>query len=95
MVEEIKLSNRLKFENCSHVHEYLLHTKGCIVEVTNNLFWGLGLPPDMTKSMLKDYWPGKNNLRLILMDLHEELTKGGGTETCKATSPLDRNLKNQ
>ena len=41
-VEEMCLSNTLKFENCPHAHEYLLQTTGNIVEAMNNLFWALG-----------------------------------------------------
>ncbi len=88
-VEEMKLSNRLKFENCPHAHEYLLWTTGYIVEVTTNPIWGSGLMPDMTRMMLKDYWPGKNNLGQILMEL-----QGVCSEKHKATSPLDRTSKN-
>ena len=74
-VEEMKLSNRLKFENCPHSCEYLLQTTGCIVEATTNPIWGSGLILDMTRMMLKDYWPGKNNLRQILMELWGDVLK--------------------
>ncbi len=88
-VEEMKLSNRLKFENCPYAHKYLLQTTGCIVEATTNPIWGSGLMPDMTRMTLKDYWPRKNNLGQILMEL-----RGVCSKKCKATSPLDRTYKN-
>ena len=84
-VVDMRNSNVLKYESCPHAHEYLLSTDAPIVEATSNVFWGSGLPPDLTRSTLCDFWPGQNNLGSILMDLRESLLETG---KCKASSPL-------
>ncbi len=37
------------------------------------MFWGSGLNPELTCTTLPDYWPGKNNLGVILSCICDEL----------------------
>ncbi len=67
--------------------------KVVLVEATTNSFWGFDLPPDQTRHTLSDYWPGKNNMGKILVQLREDLQTDDHTdnhlnEKRKASSPL-------
>ncbi len=94
MVEEMLETNRLKYTLCAHMHEALLSSKIILAEATSNLFWGTGLPPELTRYTLSDYWPGKNHMGKVLVHLHEDLLKTGeGTsekdvdvQKCKAST---------
>ena len=55
IVEEMLEINRLKYTLCDHAHEVLLSSKVVLAEVTSNLFWGTGLPPELTRHTLSDY----------------------------------------
>ncbi len=66
-----------------------------LVEVTGDPFWGTGLNVAQTKECLSDYWPGKNIMGQILMDLQGKIRQQLGDNSshdegkkCKATSPL-------
>ncbi len=79
------MSNRLKFENCQHACEYLLQTTGNIVEAMNNLFWGSGFPPDVTKTTLQEYWPSENQFGKILLALRDETKEGSEVQSIEPT----------
>ena len=56
----METSNTLKFDSCPHAKTALENANTYIVEVTSNVFWGLGLPSDLIRLTLTDYWPGEN-----------------------------------
>ncbi len=96
MVEEMLETNRLKYTLCDHACKALLSSKVVLAEATSNLFWGTGLPPELTRHTLSDYWPGENHMGKVLAHLCEDLIKTGegisekdvDTQKHKASSPL-------
>ncbi len=64
--------NRLKFKSCTHARKVLTEASGRLVEATSDLFWGSGMPLELTRSILLDFWPGKNTVGNILCKLLEE-----------------------
>ncbi len=66
-----------------------MQMKRHIVEVTSNVYWGLGLPPDLTKSILSDYWLGENQFGKVLMKLRDCYKENVEESKCKASSPLE------
>ena len=44
-------------------------------ECTKDLYWGTGLSESHTKQTKPDYWPGKNVMGTLLMDIRSELLK--------------------
>ncbi len=64
--------NRLKFKSCIHARKVLTEASGRLVEATSDLFWGSGMPLELTRSILLDFWPGKNTVGNILCKLLEE-----------------------
>ena len=52
----------------------LKETAGFILaEATSDQIWGTGLPPDLTKVTKPEYWPGKNILGALLMEVKSEI----------------------
>ena len=96
-VKEMLETNVLKYSLCGHIKRALMCFKVVLAEATSNIFWGLGLLPDMTVNTLCDYWPSKNNLGKILVHICEDFVVSeqhgsspvGPSEKCKATSPLE------
>ena len=72
-VDKMKNSNQLKYTSCVHVKETLLSSALTLVEATGDLFWGSGLNVQHTKECLQEYWPGQNNMGLVLMIVCDEL----------------------
>ncbi len=68
-LREMEVSNVLKFESCAHARAMLASANSHIVEATSNAFWGLGLPPDLTRITLVEYWPGENQFGKVLMKI--------------------------
>ncbi len=87
-LREMETSNSLKFDNYCHAKEVLMEMKRHIVEATSNIYWGSGLPPDLIKSMLSDYWPGENQFGKVLMKLRDCYKESVEESKCKASSPL-------
>ena len=71
-IHEMMDTNLLKYRSCSHAKASLLDSKVIVAEATSDKFWGSGMNPEMTRTTLSDYWPGKNNLGKILMQIHED-----------------------
>ncbi len=99
-VKEMLEMNILKYSSCAHVKKALMCSKVVLAEAMSNIFWGLGLPPDMTVNTLSDYWPSKNNLGKILVCIREDFVSEqhgsspiGPSEKHKATSPLESHSK--
>ncbi len=89
--DEMLVMNRLKYDSCVHVCEYLLNSKITIAEATGNPFWGTGLGVQQTLDCLPDFWPGANHMGWILTEIHLEIQKGLDyleEKKRKAESPL-------
>ena len=65
-------TNLLKYRACPHAKAVLLDSKVVLAEATSDKFWGTGLNPEMTRTTLSDYWPGKNNLGKVLVRIWED-----------------------
>ncbi len=92
----METSNALKFDSCPHSKAALENANSHIVEATSNVFWGLGLPPDLTRSTLADYWPRENQFGKILMKIKSRLSSEDvetSSDKWKASSPLVNNPK--
>ena len=85
-------ANAVKFCSCSYAMEVLLNSKPLIAEATGDREWGSGLHLEATKECLSQFWPGKNKMGEILMELHamfrEEQTLVDRAKKRKAESPL-------
>ena len=69
-VAEMRSVLELKFHTCKEFREKLKNSQDKIlVEATNNLFWGSGLPPKATATQPCDAWPGSNRLGQVLMEM--------------------------
>ena len=65
---ESKAEQCLEFKNC------LLENKGKILaEATMSMIWGTGLSPYVSTRTAPYYWPGKNQLGALLIDLTQKL----------------------
>ena len=65
---ESKAEQCLEFKNC------LLENKGKILaEATMSMIWGTGLSPYVSTHTAPYYWPGKNQLGALLIDLTQKL----------------------
>ncbi len=92
----METSNVLKFDSYPHAKAALESTNSYTVEATSNVFWGLGLPPDLMRSTLADYWPGENQFGKILMKIKSRLSledAENSGDKWKASSPLVNNPK--
>ena len=69
---EMMETNLLKYRACPHAKAVLLDSKAVLAEATSDKFWGSGLNPEMTRTTLSDYWPGKNNLGKVLVRIWED-----------------------
>ena len=98
-VDKMLHTNHLKFDSCVHVKQALLNSKVVLAEATTNPFWGSGLLPKLTKHTLSDYWPGKNNMGKILVQLREDISnesmskQSAHSDKWKASSPLNNTTK--
>ncbi len=63
----------LKFHSCDHAKEKLLHSVPTLVEATGDPFWGSGLNQAQMKECLMEYWPGKNTMGQLLVELRSEM----------------------
>ncbi len=89
VLREMETSNTLKFDSYCHAKEVLMQMKRHIVEVTSNVYWGSGLPLDLTKSMLSDYWLRENQFSKVLMKLRDHYKESVEESKHKASSPLE------
>ncbi len=95
-IREMEMSNKLKFESCPHMKLALRSANSHIVEATSNSFWGSGLPPDLTRLTLSDYWPGENHFGKILMKIKTNIELDNiesSSDKRKANSPLEHHSK--
>ncbi len=97
-------TNLSKYRSCLHAKSALMNSKVVIAEATSDKIWGSGLNPEMTRTTLSDYWPGKNNLGKILVRICKDFVNGDMTakqedipgtpgNKRKATSPLEGQSK--
>ncbi len=66
-IQEMMETNLLKYRACPHAKAVLLDSKVVLAEATSDKFWGSGLNPEITRTTLSDYSPGKNNLGKVLV----------------------------
>lgn len=71
---------KLKANQCPEFRQALMESTEYIAEGTNNLKWGSGLNPDLTSVTKPSFWPGKNLLGEIMMDLRDQLKDGSYTK---------------
>ena len=103
---EMYCSNTLKYAACEHAHQKLLSSHVTVAEATRDPYWGMGLNVAQTLDCLPEYWPRKNIIGEILMELHtcmqaehDVLDETNGSDASvddkkwKAVSPLGQNSK--
>ena len=67
---EMYHSNSLKYAACEHAHQKLLSSCVTVAEATRDPYWGMGLNVAQTLDCLPEYWPEKNIMGEILMELY-------------------------
>ena len=72
--EEMLETYCLKFTSCPHACESLLETRITLAEATRDPFWGTGLTVQQTHECLPDFWPGKNMMGEVLMEICSKLS---------------------
>ena len=77
----------MKFHSCPHAMQALLDSRVTIAEVTGDLYWGTGLNVPQTEECLQEFWPGKNVIGGILMDLYSMFQEANQLK-CRVESPL-------
>ncbi len=68
-IDTMSTSCAMKFCSCPHAMQALLDSRVTIAEATGDLYWGMGLNVPQTEACLQEFWPGKNIMGSILMDL--------------------------
>ncbi len=64
----------IKSESCQEFHQTLIQSgSNILAEATRDTFWGTGLDMKITTVTKPEYWPGANQLGVMLMDLRNEL----------------------
>ncbi len=53
--EEMWAVCELKFKQCSHAQDELIHSKLILVEATGDTYWGSGLNLEQTRTCLPEY----------------------------------------
>ncbi len=99
-------SNTLKYAACEHAHQKLLSSHMTVAEATGDPYWGTRLNVAQTLDCLPKYWPGKNIMGEILMELcaciqaeQDVVDEPNGSDASvdnkkwKAVSPLGQNPK--
>jgi ribA/ribD-fused uncharacterized protein len=72
-IDIMKRLIHLKAKQNKDFESALMDTKEYIGEATPHRFWGTGLNPELTVKTKPQYWPGQNNLGIIMMEVREEL----------------------
>ncbi len=70
----ISLENilRSKFEYVEEFKEALIASEGkFLIEATNDMYWGVGFLEDIAATCRPEYWPGKNKMGMLLMNLRD------------------------
>ena len=76
-VDVMKYLLESKAEQCEEFRNCLLENKGKVLaETTMSMIWGTGLSPYVSTHTAPYYWPGKNMLGALLMDLTGKLFPG-------------------
>ncbi len=86
--EEMLETCHLKFASCSHARGCLLETRITLAEATRDSFWGTSLTVQQMHECLPDFWPGKNMMGQILMEVWSEVSLIEERK-CKASHPLE------
>ena len=86
--EEMLETCHLKFTSYPYAQECLLETRITLAEVTRDPFWGTGLTVQQTHEYLPDFWPSKNMMGEVLIEICGELSLVE-EKKCKASSPLE------
>jgi len=67
-----------KSKQCEAFRNCLIENEGKVLaEATGNKLWATGLSPYITSKTAPDYWPGKNLLGALLMELTQEILTSG------------------
>ena len=90
-VDIMKELLQLKAEQCSEYKTALIENKKILAAAIRDPFWGTALPHKQTESTKPDYWPGKNMLGALQMELREQLQKIPSTEDPQ-NSQSDRDI---
>ena len=68
----------IKADQCAAFRQYLDDNQGQIIaEASMNKIWGTGMSPYVSAHTAPDYWPGKNMLGLMLMELTNVMAETG------------------
>jgi ribA/ribD-fused uncharacterized protein len=77
--ENIELMEELlyaKAAQCPQFRQTLLeYQNNTLADASPSLIWGTGLSPFVTEYTSPEYWPGKNNLGALLMELTQRLVQ--------------------
>ena len=86
-IDTMSMSCAMKFHACPHAMQALLNSRVTIAEATGDMYWGMGLNVLQTEACLQEFWPGKNIMGGILMDLCSMFQEENQLK-CRAKSPL-------
>ena len=68
-----------KAKDCPEFQDKLMNTEGVFVEaVPNDLFWSTGLNKEVTMTVKKSSWPGKNRMGKLLSTVKEIILDNNG-----------------
>jgi ribA/ribD-fused uncharacterized protein len=82
-----------KVEQCDEFRQCLLENEDkVLVDATSSKLWGSGMSPYITQQCSPDFWPGRNLLGAVLMELANKLTDGGLPVIPDDDSPDDTSL---
>jgi len=76
-----------KAAQCHEFRDTLLeYQDATLADASSSLHWGTGLSPFISEHTAPDYWPGKNTLGAMLMDLTQRLTIQNNTPQANTNS---------
>ena len=90
-VEVMKELLKLKAEQCPVYKTALMENKKILAAAIRDPFWGTALAHKQTESTNPHYWPGKNMLGALQMELREQLQRIPSTEEPQ-NSQSDRDI---
>ncbi len=74
-VDIMKTLLNVKAEQCSEFKNCLLENRNKVLaEATPSKFWATGLSPYASANTDPEYWPGRNTLGALMMEIAEQLT---------------------
>jgi ribA/ribD-fused uncharacterized protein len=101
--ENIELMEKLlhaKGAQCPQFQQTLLeYQDSTLADASPSLIWGTGLSPFVTEYTSPEYWPGKNSLGALLMDLtqrlvHQDPSKEMNTESVMSDADAEHTEHN-